>query len=64
MLTLDYSKIDRSSIEIEIDTSDAPDYMGNIIGFEYDGREATAAEIDALNEDSDYVYELCEDRLF
>ena len=54
-LKLDYAKI--QDVEMHIDTSDAPDFTGcYIASATYDGREMTADEIDALNDDHDYVY--------
>jgi hypothetical protein len=55
-MKLDYAKIE--DVEMHIDTHDAPDFTGCYVeSFYYDGREATAEEVDALNDDHDYVYE-------
>ena len=54
------------SVEVEdIDTRDYPDFCDAYIGSaEIDGREATEEELDELNEDRDFVYELVWERLF
>jgi hypothetical protein len=55
-IELDYEKI--HDIEMSIDTSDAPDFADcHITGFTYGDREATSEEVDALNDDHDFVYE-------
>lgn len=57
MNRLDYSKID--DVEIDgIDHADAPEFCDAYISSaSYEGRDMTEAELDTLNEDSDYVYE-------
>ena len=69
MTTLDYSKV--HDIEVDgIDTRDYPDFCdayiaGATIELE-DGtfRDATDAELDELNEDSDFVYAAVENYLY
>ena len=57
-MKLDYDKIDLASIDMHIDTSDYPDCVDSYIcAADYDGRSMTDAELDVLNEDSDFVYE-------
>jgi hypothetical protein len=53
-----YAKIE--SVEVEgIDPSDYPDFCDAYISYaEIDGREATEEELDELNDDSHFVYEL------
>jgi len=48
------------SVEVEgIDPSDYPDFCDAYISYaEIDGREATEEELDELNDDSHFVYEL------
>ena len=58
------SKIENLEVE-DIDTRDYPDFCDAYIGYaEIDGREATEEELDELNEDRDFVYELVWERLF
>ncbi len=61
---LDYNKI--SDIEIEgIDTKDYPDFVDAYISYaEYNGKPMTDEELDALNEDSEYIYELVINKLY
>jgi hypothetical protein len=61
---MDYSKLD--SIELDgIDTRDYPDFCDAYIAYaEYKGRVCTDAELDKLNDDSDFVYELVQRRLY
>lgn len=61
---MDYSKID--NIELEgVDGSDYPDFSDAFIAYaEYDGEPMTEAQLNALNEDTNYVYECVIDRLF
>jgi hypothetical protein len=56
-MTLDKTKI--SDIELDgIDHKDSPDYCDAFIySAEYDGRKMTEAELDAINDDSEFVYE-------
>jgi hypothetical protein len=58
MKKLDYSLID--NIEFDgIDHKDYPDYCDAYICYaEYDGREMTDEELDELNSDSDYIYDV------
>lgn len=59
-MKLDYSKI--TDIEVDgIDYRDAPDFCDAYISAaSYGDREMTEAELDALNEDSGFVYEQVE----
>ena len=58
------AKIENLEVE-DIDTRDYPDFCDAYIGYaEIDGREATEEELDELNEDRDFVYELVWERLF
>lgn len=61
---MDYKKI--SNIEVEgIDYRDYPDFVDAYIGYaEYDGKEMTDEQLDALNEDGDFVYEAVQNYLF
>lgn len=61
---LDYSKIE--DVEVDgIDTRDYPDFTDAFISSAtYKGREMTDAELDRLNEDSDFVYKAVQDRLY
>jgi hypothetical protein len=57
-IEIDYDKIDMASIDMHIDTNDYPDFVDSyILKADYDGREMTDAELDVLNDDSDFVYE-------
>ena len=63
------SKIDTSQVEdIEIDgidTRDYPDFCDAfILEATYKGREMTDEELEALNEDSDFVYEQVMEHLY
>mgnify|MGYP000237992966 FL=1 len=69
MTTLDYSKV--HDIEVDgIDTRDYPDFCDAYIESATieleDGtfRDATDAELDLLNEDSDFVYSAVESQLY
>jgi hypothetical protein len=69
MTKLDYSKV--HDIEVDgIDTRDYPDFCDAFIAHATieleDGtfRDATDAELDELNEDSDFVYEQVESHLY
>ena len=69
MTTLDYSKV--HDIEVDgIDTRDYPDFCDAFIAHATieleDGtfRDATDAELDELNEDSDFVYAQVESHLY
>jgi len=61
---LDYSKID--DIELDgINTRDYPDFCdAYIASATYKGRDMTDAELDRLNEDTDYVHAKVIDRLY
>ncbi len=61
---LDYSKIE--DIELEgIDTQDYPDFCdAYICRASYVGRDMTDEELEALNNDSNFVYECVIDELF
>ncbi len=53
---LDYEEID--DVEMFLDTSDAPDFCNCYVeAFTYKGRPATEDEVDALNDDCDFVYD-------
>jgi hypothetical protein len=54
---MDKSKID--NIELDgINHRDAPKYVDAFIySADYDGKKMTEAELDALNDDADYVHE-------
>lgn len=54
------------SVEVEgIDPSDYPDFCDAYISYaEIDGREATEEELDELNDDSHFVYELVWETIF
>ena len=64
MNNLDYSLI--SNIEFDgIDHRDAPDYCdAYIVSADYDGEEMTDEQIELLNEDSQFVYEMLIKRLY
>tara|TARA_R110000782_G_scaffold193423_4_gene282992 strand:- start:518 stop:712 length:195 start_codon:yes stop_codon:yes gene_type:complete len=57
MTKMDKSKID--NIELDgINHRDAPKYVDAFIySADYDGKKMTEAELDALNDDADYVHE-------
>lgn len=63
-MKLDYSKI--SDVEVSgINTRDYPDFVDAFVeSATYDGREMSDDELDALNEDRDFVYEKTIERLF
>jgi hypothetical protein len=54
---MDKSKID--NVELDgINHKDAPDYVDAFIySADYDGKKMTEAQLDEINDDSDYVYE-------
>jgi hypothetical protein len=55
-VVLDYEEID--DVEMSIDTSDAPDFCNCYVeAFTYKGRPATEDEVDALNDDDQFVYD-------
>jgi len=56
-LTMDYKKIDNIDFD-GIDYNDYPDFCDAfIVSAYYDGVEMTEEQLEALNNDSDYVYE-------
>ncbi len=63
-MKLDYTLID--DIEVDgLDYKDAPDFCDAFIASAtYNGRDMTEAELDALNEDSQYVYECAIERAY
>ena len=64
-IEIDYDQIDMASIDMHIDTSDYPDFVDSyILKADYDGRPMTDAELDVLNEDSDFVYEQVLKRIY
>lgn len=63
-IKFDYSKIDNVSVA-GIDTKDYPDFCDAFIeSADYDGREMTDEELDALNDDRDFVYEKVMNKLY
>jgi hypothetical protein len=58
VLDLDYKKLE--DLELDgIDMRDYPDFCdAHIVSGYYDGRELTDDELDALNDDHDFVYGL------
>jgi hypothetical protein len=64
LTALDYSRIE--DIEVSgIDYADAPDFVdAYIASATYKGRPMSDAELDRLNEDSDFVYEAVQQRLY
>lgn len=63
-IQLDYSKIGEVSVD-GINTRDYPDFCDAFIeSATYDGRDMTEAELEVLNENSDFVYECVVDRLY
>lgn len=64
MIPIDYTKLENLEVE-GIDTRDYPDFCDAYIGYaEIDGREATKDELEELNDNRDFVYELVWERLF
>lgn len=60
-------EVNYQSIEIEgIDYNDAPDFVDAYISYaEYeDGTELTDLELDALNEDSSFVYDCVINKIY
>jgi len=54
---MDYKKIDNIDFD-GIDYNDYPDFCDAfIVSADYDGVEMTEEQLEALNNDSDYVYE-------
>jgi len=63
-MKLDYSKIEDVTVD-GIDTRDYPDFCDAFISSAtYDGRDMTDEELDALNQDYDYVYARVMDKLY
>lgn len=64
MSKLDYSKL--SDLQVDgIDRRDVPDFCDAYIAYgSYDGRELTDEELDMLNEDSGFVYDLVMERIY
>ena len=64
LTALDYSRIE--DVEVEgINTRDYPDFVDAYIArATYKGREMTDAELDRLNDDSDYVYQAVQNKLY
>jgi hypothetical protein len=64
VMKLDYKKID--NVEVSgIDFQDYPDFVdAYIISADYEGREMTEQELDAINEDSEFVYDQVQKHLF
>lgn len=64
LTALDYSKIE--DIEVDgINTRDYPDFCdAYIASATYKGREMTESELDRLNEDSSFVYDCVQERLY
>jgi len=64
MTPIDYTKLENLEVE-GIDTRDYPDFCDAYIGYaEIDGLEATKEELEELNDNRDFVYELVWERLF
>lgn len=61
---LDYSKI--SNVEIDgIDTNDYPDFCdAYICGAMYDGEEMTDEQLQIINEDTSFVYDMVIKHIF
>lgn len=61
---MDYSKLENIELD-DIHTWDYPDFCDAYISYaEYDGKELTEKELDKLNEDYTFVYELVMERLY
>lgn len=64
MKDLDYSKLEDLDLD-GIDYNDYPDFCdAYICGGYYEGRELTEEELDQLNDDRGFVYELVQDRIY
>jgi hypothetical protein len=63
-IVLDYSQIE--NVEVDgIDTKDYPDFVdAYIASATYQGRDMTDDELDELNNDSNYVYDAVQERLY
>ena len=55
-----------ADIEVDgIDTADYPDFCDAFISsFTYKGRDATDEEVEAINEDGDFVYDCVQEELY
>ena len=61
--TIDYSKID--NFTFDYDTKDYPDFSdASIESCDIDGVPATEEQLDIINGDSQYVYEMLWEHLF
>lgn len=61
---LDYSKIDDAVVS-NVDIKDYPDFCDAFIeSATYKGRDMTEKELERLNEDYEYIYELACDEMF
>ena len=63
-MKLDLKKVD--NVEVEgIDTRDYPDFCDAFISYaDYNGIEMTDDQLEALNEDRDFVYSAVENHLY
>jgi hypothetical protein len=63
-MKLDLNKV--NDVEVDgIDTRDYPDFVDAFIGYAtYDGIEMTYEQLEALNEDRDFVYSEVENHLY
>lgn len=60
---LDFSKVE--VVDMRINYKDAPDFCDSYVTeANYDGREATEDELDAINEGGGFVYESIMKRLY
>lgn len=64
MTNIDYTKL--TDLELDgVDTRDYPDFCDAYITAGYlDGKELTEEQLDLLNEDQEFVYELVINQLF
>lgn len=61
---MDYAKIDNVKLA-NVQTRDYPDFSDAYIeSADYDGRTMTEAELEVLNEDSDFVYDKVLEQVF
>ncbi len=62
-MKIDFNQVDE--IEIDgVDTKDYPDFCDAVITrCDYKGKEATEEELDAINEQCDYIHELAYESL-
>ena len=62
-MKIDLTTVD--NVEIDYDTKDYPDFAdAYITSADINGIEATDAELDALNKDSEFVHECLMEQLF